>query len=85
MTTATLTELEAFHQFLSERLKNGDRNLSVDSSIEAFRAYQRDLQRLREELRPSLQRAARGEGREIDVDDIGRRGRERLAREGITD
>ena len=41
-------------------------------------ASEEDIRRLREELRPSLERAARGEGRRIDFDELKRQVRERL-------
>jgi hypothetical protein len=85
MTTTTETELEAFRRFVDEQIKRGERKLSPEQSVAAFRAYQRDLERLQEELRPALERSARGEGKEIDWEEFERRGRERLAREGITD
>ena len=81
----TQTELEAFHKYVGELLKKGKRKMTAEESLADFREYQKELERLREELRPALERAARGEGKEIDVEDILRRGRERLAKEGITD
>ena len=40
---------------------------------------------LRAQVRQSLEEAARGEVEEFDVEAIIKRGRERLAREGLTD
>ena len=60
MATATLNDLVAFHKFLGERIKNGQCDFSVDQSVEAFHAYQRELEQLREELGPALQQSATG-------------------------
>ena len=81
----TQTDLEAFHKFIAELLKKGKRKLPVEESVVAFREYQQELERLREEIRPALERAAKGEGKEVDLEDILRRGRERLAKEGVSD
>jgi len=59
---------------------------SPEECVEAFRALERDLERLKKELQPALDRFDRGEpGVLIDAEDVKRRGRERLAREGISD
>lgn len=79
MTTQTWTEAEAFHRFPGERLQQGGRDVSVELPLLEFRAWQCDRDRLRAELQPLLERAARGEGREIDFDELKAKGRERLA------
>ncbi|MGH7202214.1 MAG: hypothetical protein ACREJB_16535 [Planctomycetaceae bacterium] len=85
MTTELRTELQAFHRFLDQKLKDGKTELSPEESVAAFRAYQRDLERLRRDIQPALDQIARGEARPIDFDEFIRKGRERLAEEGITD
>ncbi len=86
MSTDSCREIETFYHFLGERLQEGSVNLSPEESVEAFRAYQRDLERLRTELEPALDRFDRGDSaKPFDAEDVKRRGRERLAREGITD
>jgi hypothetical protein len=52
----------------------------------ALRPYQRDLERIKKQLEAGIDRLERGEpGIPLDAEDVKRRGRERLAREGITD
>ena len=86
MATDTIHEIEAFYQFLGQQLEQGAMNLSLEQSVQAFRAYQSDLERLRKHLQPSIDRADRGEPAALfDADDVKSRGRDRLAREGITD
>jgi hypothetical protein len=86
MSTDASREIETFYQFLGEQIQEGLADLSPEESVEAFRAYQRDLDRLRKELRPALDRLERGApASPFDAEDVKRRGRERLAREGITD
>jgi hypothetical protein len=86
MSTDPCREIETFYQFLGKRIQEGSVELSPEESVEAFRAYQRDLERLRKELQPALDRFDRGEpATPFDAEELKRRGRERLAREGITD
>jgi hypothetical protein len=83
MSTDPCREIETLYQFLGERLQEGSVNLSPEESVEAFRAYQRDLERLRKELQPALDRFDRREpAKPFDAEDVKRRGRERLARHG---
>jgi hypothetical protein len=60
-------------------------DLSPEECVEAFCAYQRDLEQLRRNLAPALERYGRGEGREIDYEQLKAEVRQRLADEGITD
>jgi hypothetical protein len=54
--------------------------------VQAFRAYQHELEQFKREILPALERVERGEsGLPFDVEDIKRRGRMRLAQEGITE
>jgi len=86
MSTDTGREIESFYQFLGKQIQEGSVDLSAEECVEAFRAYQHDLDRLKKELQPALERFDRGEpGIRFDAEDVKRRGRDRLAREGITD
>jgi hypothetical protein len=86
MSTDACREIEIFYQFLGNQIQEGSVDLSPEECVEAFRAYQRDLDRLKREIEPGIDRFDRGEpGIPFDADDVKRRGRERLAREGITD
>jgi hypothetical protein len=84
MATDSSSELVVFHRFLGDQIAIGAVDLSPEESVEAFRAYQRDLERLRADLQPAIDRFQRGEPAiPLDIEDVKRRGRERLAREGI--
>ena len=83
MSTVTVSELEAFHQFLGERLKSGRCKCSVEESVHEFRAYQRELERLREEIRPALERSLRGESKPFDPEELKGRITPDLAEHGI--
>jgi hypothetical protein len=84
MPIETYSEIVTFYEFLGRQIQEGSVALSPEESVEAFRAYQRDLSRLKRELQPGLDRCDRGEpGVSFDAEDIIRRGRERLASEGI--
>ena len=86
MSADTGREIETFYQFLGHQIQDGSVDLSPEECVEAFRAYQRDLDRLKKELQPGIDRFERGEpGILFNAEDVKRRGRERLAREGITD
>ena len=85
MATQSPSELESFHQFLTERLQGGDADLSPEESVKAFRAFQDDLQRFRQDIHPVLQRSLQRESEPLDIEDVKARGRKRLAEKGITD
>ncbi len=87
MRTKAVSELESFHRFLDEYLSNGGASLTPEESVEAFRAHERDLERLKEGIRPAVERFKRGghEARELDYEKIEEEVTQRLAAEGITD
>jgi hypothetical protein len=59
---------------------------SREDGVQDSHAYQRDLNRLKNHLQASVDRADRGEpAAPFDVEDVKRRGRERLALVGITE
>jgi Arc/MetJ-type ribon-helix-helix transcriptional regulator len=57
----------------------------VTKSLELYREMKQRHDELRAQVQQSLEEAARGEVEEFDVEAIITRGRERLAREGVTD
>lgn len=77
------TEAELLHMFLTRRLELGGRKEPVESLLAEFVEYRRELEVLRASLREVEASSARGESRPFDVEDISRRGNERLARDGI--
>lgn len=79
------TELETFHRFLTDQLAGGRSDLSPEESVKAFRAYQRELERLKKEIAPAVERSKRGESRELDFEAIKDEVTQRLAQRGITD
>ena len=83
--STTLTEVELLHGFLGVRLTNGGRNEPVDKVLADFKEYRRQLDELRASLREAEAQCDRGEAKPLDVEDVIRRGRERLAAKGITD
>jgi hypothetical protein len=86
MAMGNCRQIETFYRFLGDQIQDGSVDLSPEECVEAFRAYQRDLGRIKEDLQPGLERIDRGEpGIPFDAEDVKRRGRERLARDGITD
>jgi antitoxin ParD1/3/4 len=54
----------------------------VIAGLRLLQERMRRLEELREELRPALESLDRGEGIPLDIEDIIRRGHERLAAEG---
>ena len=84
MATETLTELELFHRFLGEQIARGNKRISVAQGLELFQAYRRDIEKLKEALRPALEQYERGEGGPIDWDKFFREGEERLRAKGIS-
>lgn len=83
--TATMTEIESFHRFLGEAIRNGGRDLTIDESVAEFRAYQEELRRFNQQLEASLEEARRGEAEPLDVDALKAEIQRDLADEGISD
>jgi len=79
MTTNSPSELDVFYHFLAEQLQDGASDLSPEQSVEAFRSYQRDLERLKNDIRPAVEQFKRGEGRQLDYDAIKAEVTQRLA------
>jgi hypothetical protein len=86
MSTDTSREIETFYNFLGQQIQEGALDMSPEDCVEAFRAHQRDLDWLKDQIKPALERCDQGvPAIPFDVNDVKRRGRERLARDGITD
>ena len=81
MSTEIDNELEAFHRFIGERLENGGSSMTADEALQAFRTYQRDVERLRQHVRKS----DGDDGKPLDDDALKERVRKRLAEQGVTD
>lgn len=85
MATNSPSELDVFYHFLAEQLQDGACDLSPEQSVEAFRSYQRDLERLKNDIRPAVEQFKRGEGRQLDYDTVKDEVTQRLAEKGITE
>lgn len=77
------SDLNSFYNFLGLQLESGPIGLSPEESVQAFRTHQEELTQLQSELKPALDRLDRGEGEEIDFDQLEKEIVERLANEGI--
>ena len=85
MVSGLQSELEAFRQFVGNRVDNGNSATSLEHALKEFRAYQRDLERFMRDTRESLEQSARGESKPIDIEEVVAQGRQRLAEKGIVD
>jgi len=83
MSTETATELRHFHEFLGQQLQGEGTPMTVEESVQAFRAYQRDLERFKRDSEPALAESALGQSQPLDVGEIIARGRRRAAAQGI--
>ena len=81
----TTTDLEAYHQFVEKLLEQGKRKMSVEESLSEFREYQKELERLREEIRPAMERSLRGESKSFNPEELKARVTRELEEKGITD
>ncbi len=79
------TDIELLYQYLGRRLENGGREASIEAILAEFAEYRRELEEVRTKVREAIESSARGESGPLDLEDVIRRGRERLAAEGITD
>ena len=82
MATVLELELEAFHQFLD---RNGRESGTLEHAVEQFRTYQRELSDARARIREAKESSARGESKELNIEETIHSVRTRLAEEGITD
>ena len=78
-------DFQDFQRFIGDKMDVGDSAISLEQALAEFRAYQRDLERFKNDTRQSLQESARGESTPLDIDDVLERGRQRLAEKGISD
>lgn len=78
MSTDFATERDAFNAFVDKRLSRSLGLTTLEVALAEFRAYQRDLHRLRQKLQPSIEQADRGEGRPLDLDAVIDRVRQRV-------
>ena len=85
MATDLPNDFQHFQRFVGDKLDGDDSPISLEQALEEFRAYQRDLEEFKNDTRASLDESARGECSPLDIDDVLERGKERLARKGISD
>ncbi|REJ87498.1 MAG: hypothetical protein DWQ34_24805 [Planctomycetota bacterium] len=85
MATSLPTEVEVFHRFLGEAIRDGGREMTVEESVAEFRAYQKELARFHEGLETSLDQARRGEAKPLDAEALKNEIRRELRDEGVTD
>ncbi len=78
MSTGQHSQLQEFHRFLGQQLDHGRATLTIEEVVAQFRAYQAELNRCREAIRPALEASVRGVSTTLDLDDVKRRGRERF-------
>lgn len=83
MSTNTPSEFHDFNRFVTERLANVDSGLSLEESVAAFRAYQAELKKCREALKPAIDEMDETGGTVLDMELIIARGKQMLAEEGI--
>lgn len=82
MSTDQPSEFDAFAAFVDKRYGGELNNTSLEDALADFRAYERDLARLKAHLQPSIEQAERGELKELDVESLMNSVRERIEREG---
>ena len=85
MATDAPNELHAFYRFLAGQLQEEGSTLTPEQSVEAFRTYQRELDRLKREIEPAVEQFESGEGRDLDYQAIKEEVTHRLAQKGVTD
>lgn len=78
MDTELPLQRDAFNAFLNERFVLPQKDATLEEALAAFRAYERDRERLKQRLKPSIEQADRGEARTLDHDALMERVRARL-------
>ncbi|MDP7066242.1 MAG: hypothetical protein QF637_01340 [Acidimicrobiales bacterium] len=85
MSTETQGDFREFNRFVTEQLAGRETELSLEESVAAFRAYQSELSRCRDELQPAIDELDAAGGIALDMDVIIARGKQQLAEEGISE
>jgi antitoxin ParD1/3/4 len=75
-------DLDAFVHQQIEAGRYESVEMVIIAALRLLQEHERKLEELRAELRPALESLDRGEGIPLDMEDIIRRGRARLAAEG---
>lgn len=83
MSTGVSQELDAFKRFAEQRLAG--RELSLEESVAAYRAYQAELKKFHEAVGLPCKELDDGGGAPLDIDAVIARGRAILAEKGIKD
>ena len=84
MATDLQNDFQDFQRFIGDTMDVGDSTISLEQALEKFRAYQRDLERFKNDTRQSLEESERGESTPLDIYDVLKRGSQRLAQKGIS-
>ena len=71
-------ELHDFQRFLDDKLDVCRSSISLEQALQQFREYQRDLQRFKDDTRQALKESAHAQSSPLDIDDVIKRGRQRL-------
>jgi hypothetical protein len=81
----SFTDVELIYQYFGKRLANAGRTGQVDRHLAELAEYCVNLEQVRALVRAAEASSARGQSAPLDVEDVIRRGRERLAANGIAD
>lgn len=83
MSSQLPTELEAFHEFIAQRLRSGHFALSPEEAVVQFRAYEEESVRFQRESHRALRESLDGKTSSLEVEKLKREVRERLSKSGI--
>jgi len=83
--SSTLTEAELLYNYLGKQIGNGGRETPVAELLAEFAEYRSQLEELRASIRAAIAKSDREGSRPLDLDEVIRRGNERLAAKGIMD
>ncbi|MDA1055295.1 MAG: hypothetical protein O3C40_33155 [Planctomycetota bacterium] len=75
-------ENHVFYDFLGRRIERVGGPLTPEESVQEFRLYQAELNRLVEETEPAIEQSKRGQSRPLDVDGLMQRVKDQLAKSG---
>lgn len=70
MTSEHSHEYEMFNAFITERFGGDIEGTSLEEALVTFRAYQRQLAKLRKHLQPSITEADQGKTQPLDLDAV---------------
>ena len=78
------SDVQLLHAYLGQRIQDEGSQIPLDSALEGFQEYYRQLCSMRDQVEQAIESLDRHAGGPLDVESLIRRVRKRLANTGVT-